>query len=1222
MQTRRITILLSATILLGALSARAEDPVNIPDPALKAAIEAALGIPNPTPSDMLVLTEFNAVGKGIADLTGLEHATNLRYLNLQGSQIADITPLAGLTGMVHLEVDGNPLRGQIGPLASLTNLEHLNAAGCGIADLRPLVNMKKLSVLLANNNQIQDVTPLAGLTEMRILSLCTNLIGDISPLAGLTEMSGLSISSNHISDLSPLAGLGKLATLNIGDNQISDLAPLAGLTDLVDLRAGGNQISDTSPLSNLTNLTRLWLTDNHLTDIGPLGPLTVLTELYLDNNAYVFATRMNQLADISVLANLVNLKALNLGCNQVVDVTPLGDLTNLTWLNLAGNKITDIGALSSLPNLETLRLDTNHPEWRPSNVITDISALAGMTNLRELNLNGNPLPPKACVIDIPLIKVDNPGIVIHYDGCVELPQMLTVSSTPGGSVVMPGEDVFAYLWGELGPVEAVADEGYEFTHWSGTAVDANAMLDPCVPHTSVFMDADYSLTAHFKPQDEPWSTVYFNDFEDQVGPEWSHDLVEATPVGERRFLGQLGNDTVTLALQNLPPHTQVAVSFDLFIIRSWDGYLHPASPDLWSLNVRDGEGLISTTFDNHHRPELNPPPENHRQSYPEEFGTGDFLPQTGAAERNSLGYEFVWQTPTVADAVYCLKLVFAHSDDVLQLDLQASGLEELENESWGLDNVRVEVFVPVPEVTLTTASTPGGTVVMPGEGTFTYDWGTWVPVEAVADEGYQFTHWTGAAVDANVMLDSSVIHTSVLMDADYSLTAHFEPQEESWSTAYFNDFEDQIGSEWSHDLIDASPLGERLFLGQFNTNVVTLTLADLPAHSDVKVSFDLFVIRSWDGDGLRGPRGVALGGGPDLWSLEVGDGPTLLQTTFDNHNTEPYLAFHRQSYPFEYSYGESLPQTDVAEINTLGYVWDFPDTDVTPCDSVYHLECAFPHTGQDLQLVFSALLTEAMNDESWGLDNVRVEVLVPVPNAVLTVSSTAGGSVVVPGEGTFPFGQGESVAIEAVAEAGYSFTHWSGSAVDAGTVADPAAAGTSVLMDGDCELLANFTLNHKTLTISSTTGGDVLGPGEGAFQFAPGESVIVQASTDQHYYFMHWSGTAVDAGKVANPNSQYTTVVMDADYTLVANFRIGQHQLTVSAGAGGDVKTMAQIDGTTMTWLGDVSILLDHGTPVTLTAIPDGGWFFVSWSGMMGSTELNLSFVLTQDCSLEAIFDQ
>src|SRR5947207_2175207 len=66
-------------------------------------------------------------------------------------------------------------------------------------------------------------------------------------------------------------------------------------------------------------------------------------------------------------------------------------------------------------------------------------------------------------------------------------------------------------------------------------------------------------------------TVYFNDFEGAVGPEWSHTNTERTPFGDRGFLGQFGNDSVTLTLDNLPPHTALTVSFDLFVIRSWDG---------------------------------------------------------------------------------------------------------------------------------------------------------------------------------------------------------------------------------------------------------------------------------------------------------------------------------------------------------------------------------------------------------------------------------------------------------------------------------------------------------------------------------------------------------------------------------------------------------------------------------------------------------------------------
>ncbi|MHC4905843.1 MAG: hypothetical protein ACYTEN_08500, partial [Planctomycetota bacterium] len=91
---------------------------------------------------------------------------------------------------------------------------------------------------------------------------------------------------------------------------------------------------------------------------------------------------------------------------------------------------------------------------------------------------------------------------------------------------------------------------------------------------------------------------YFNDFEGSVGSEWSHTNTDVTPIGSRSFLGQLGNDTVSLSLTDLDAHSSITLSLDLFIIRSWDGnddsyyggeYM---GPDIWSLGVRDGGSLL------------------------------------------------------------------------------------------------------------------------------------------------------------------------------------------------------------------------------------------------------------------------------------------------------------------------------------------------------------------------------------------------------------------------------------------------------------------------------------------------------------------------------------------------------------------------------------------------------------------------------------------------------
>jgi len=84
--------------------------------------------------------------------------------------------------------------------------------------------------------------------------------------------------------------------------------------------------------------------------------------------------------------------------------------------------------------------------------------------------------------------------------------------------------------------------------------------------------------------------------------------------------------------------------------------------------------------------------------------------------------------------------------------------------------------------------------------------------------------------------------------------------------------------------------------------------------------------------------------------------------------------------------------------------------------------------------------------------------------------------------------------------------------------------------------LGQQTTGYRSLTISSTEGGQVSIPGEDVFNFTPGAIVNLEANAQDEYHFTHWSGSAVDAEKITDPNSATTTVTMDAHYTLVANF--------------------------------------------------------------------------------------
>ena len=84
--------------------------------------------------------------------------------------------------------------------------------------------------------------------------------------------------------------------------------------------------------------------------------------------------------------------------------------------------------------------------------------------------------------------------------------------------------------------------------------------------------------------------------------------------------------------------------------------------------------------------------------------------------------------------------------------------------------------------------------------------------------------------------------------------------------------------------------------------------------------------------------------------------------------------------------------------------------------------------------------------------------------------------------------------------------------------------------------LGQQTTGYRSLAISSTEGGQVGIPGEEVFHYTPGTIVNLEANAQDEYHFMYWSGSAVDADRLADPNSAQTTVIVDAHYTLVANF--------------------------------------------------------------------------------------
>ncbi len=190
-------------ILLFFLAActQAEEPVYFADPNLKAVVEDALWVLDPTPTDMLNLIVLDAEADEIESLVGLEFATNLRDLYLRYNRIRDLSPLAGLM-----------------------NLESLVLHRTYLTDLSPLSGLTRLSFLDLNTTNITDISALSTLHNLTVLDVRNNQVSDISALSGLVNLEELIVERNEISDLSALLGLTRLSYLNLAYNSLSDEA--------------------------------------------------------------------------------------------------------------------------------------------------------------------------------------------------------------------------------------------------------------------------------------------------------------------------------------------------------------------------------------------------------------------------------------------------------------------------------------------------------------------------------------------------------------------------------------------------------------------------------------------------------------------------------------------------------------------------------------------------------------------------------------------------------------------------------------------------------------------------------------------------------------------------------------------------------------------------------------------------------------------------------------
>jgi uncharacterized repeat protein (TIGR02543 family) len=643
---------------------------------------------------------------------------------------------------------------------------------------------------------------------------------------------------------------------------------------------------------------------------------------------------------------------------------------------------------------------------------------------------------------------------------------------------------------------------------------------------------------------------------------------------------------------------------------------------------------------------------------------------------------------------------------------------------------------------LTIASTAGGSVTTPGEGTFSYDEGGMVNLLAEAEEGYQFINWTG---DVGTITDVHDASTTITMEDWYSITANFETYEigvnpiiyvpstikvmmDDGSVEIMNLDEyvkgvvaAEMGSDWPIEALKAQAVAARTFAvynthhDHCNVDVCTdhnccqawkgppydSTIVDsVTSTCNEVITYNGTIIRealysshcnghtrnSEDYNGwayVPYLRGVSCGcadryGWTDYNAHGVGmcqygarvmaeqgfsyvdilkhyysgvaiapahtgqivvrlcspaelrvyDPQERVTGLVDGEvkNEIPYSDYHDHtvtvllpsgSYRYEIAgVREGIYGLDIASIKD-DEATSFIATDIPVASGVvHHYTIDWDALAQEEKGVTVQVNEDGDDTTDYTLTAGNVltgDEFVPSIQYDLIISSTAGGSVTTPTEGTFTYDAGTVVSLVATPASGYQFVNWTG---DVGTIADINAAPTTITMNGDYSITANFEQTPSEqfgLTISSTAGGSVTTPGKGAFSCDVGVAVILVATPATGYQFVNWTG---DVSTIADVSDATTTITMNDDYSITANFEdIPEYDLTVASTASGSV-----------TLPGEGAFTYDAGTVVSLAATPASGYQFVNWTADV-STIANVNAAITtitmnDDYSVTANFEE
>ncbi|MFC1761314.1 leucine-rich repeat domain-containing protein [Planctomycetota bacterium] len=175
-----------------------------------------------------------------------------------------------------------------------------------------------------------------------------------------------------------------------------------------------------------------------------------------------------------------------------------------------------------------------------------------------------------------------------------------------------------------------------------------------------------------------------------------------------------------------------------------------------------------------------------------------------------------------------------------------------------------------------------------------------------------------------------------------------------------------------------------------------------------------------------------------------------------------------------------------------------------------------------------------------------IDINQPVPTVIqgfpclLDVSSTAGGTVLTPGIDSYITFTGDILQLEARADAGHQFLHWSGSAVEANLVDEENSLLTTLEILGDHTLQANFEPVSYSLTVTADEGGRIVVPNQSPIDanvLVPVNLLTEPIPGLEGYSFDRWVLLAGGQGDFADANNPNTTFSIQGDSQIIAVYK-------------------------------------------------------------------------------------